>query len=88
VALRLRLNIKGHGIKVVKHSAVASMLGRHFAKAGRLDPKFHRMFLSARRVRETADYGIFEEIIESIANLTLEEARAFVAEINRILRGE
>jgi hypothetical protein len=46
-------------IEVVKHSAVASPLGRHFAKTGRLDPKFHRMCLNARRVRETADYGIF-----------------------------
>ncbi|MFZ2088757.1 MAG: HEPN domain-containing protein, partial [Desulfobaccales bacterium] len=62
--------LKAHGIEVVKHSAVASMLGRHFAKTGRLDPKFHRMFLNARRVRETADYGIFEEIIEPTADAT------------------
>lgn len=80
--------LKAHNIEVVKHSAVASMLGRHFAKTGRLDPKFHRMFLNARRVRETADYGIFEEIIEPTANLTVEEGRAFVAEINRILQGK
>ena len=68
--------LKAHGIEVTKHSAVASMLGRHFAKTRRLDPKFHRMFLNARRVRETADYGIFEEIIEPTANLTVEEGRA------------
>ncbi len=64
------------------------MLGRHFAKTGRLDPKFHRMFLNARRVRETADYGIFEEVIEPTANLTVEEGRAFLIEIDRILQGE
>jgi uncharacterized protein (UPF0332 family) len=44
--------LRAHGIEVVEHSAVASMLGRHFAKAGRLGPEFHRMFLNARRVRE------------------------------------
>jgi uncharacterized protein (UPF0332 family) len=48
--------LKAHGIEVVKHSAVASMLGHRFAKTGRLDAKFHRMFLNARRVRETADW--------------------------------
>jgi uncharacterized protein (UPF0332 family) len=42
--------LKAHGIEVVKHSAIASMLGHHFAKTGLLDPKFHRMFLNARRV--------------------------------------
>jgi uncharacterized protein (UPF0332 family) len=80
--------LKAHGIEVTKHSAVASMLGRHFAKTRRLDPKFHRMFLNARRVRETADYGIFEEIIEPTANLTVEEGRVFVTEIKRILQAE
>lgn len=78
--------LKAHGIEVVKHSAVASMLGRHFAKTGRLDPKFHRMFLNARRVREVADYSLFEEIIESTANLTLEESQSFVSEIERLLQ--
>lgn len=80
--------LKSQGIEVVKHSAVASMLGRHFAKTGRLEPKFHRIFINARRVRETADYGIFEEIIEPTANLAVEEGRAFVAEINRLLQGK
>jgi uncharacterized protein (UPF0332 family) len=78
--------LRTHSIEVVKHSAVASMLGRHFAKTGRLDPKFHRMFLNARRVREVADYGLFEEVIESTANLTLEESQAFVSEIERLLQ--
>jgi uncharacterized protein (UPF0332 family) len=78
--------LKAHSIEVVKHSAVASMLGRHFAKTGRLDPKFHRMFINARRVREVADYSLFEEVIESTANLTLEESQAFVSEIERLLQ--
>ena len=78
--------LRAHGIEVVKHSAVASMLGRHFAKTGRLDPKFHRMFINARRVREVADYSLFEEVIESTANLTLEESQAFVSEIERLLQ--
>jgi len=77
--------LKAHGIEVVKHSAVASILGRHFAKTGLLDPMFHRMFLNARRVREIADYGLFEEIIESSASMTLGESQALVAEIQNLL---
>jgi uncharacterized protein (UPF0332 family) len=67
--------LKASGIEVVKHSAVASMLGRHFAKTGRLDSKFHRMFLDARRIRETADYGIFEDIAEPTATSVVKESR-------------
>jgi uncharacterized protein (UPF0332 family) len=78
--------LKAHGIEVVKHSAVASMLGRHFAKTGRLDPKFHHMFLNARRIREIADYGLFEDIVESNATLTIEESMAFITEILKILK--
>ena len=77
--------LKAYDIEVVKHSAVASMLGRHFAKTGLLDPKFHRMFLNARRVREIADYGLFDEIVESSASETLMESQAFVLEIQRLL---
>lgn len=80
--------LKAHGIEVVKHSAVASMLGRHFAKTGRLDPRFHRMFLNARRVREAADYGIFTGISEPINDATVAEGRAFVTEITIILQGK
>ena len=40
--------LKAHDIKVVNRSEVASLLCRHFAKTGRFDPKFHRMFLNAR----------------------------------------
>jgi uncharacterized protein (UPF0332 family) len=63
------------------------MLGRHFAKTGRMDAGFHRMFLNARRVRETADYGLFEEISGKTARVTLEESQAFIDEVERQLPG-
>jgi len=77
--------LKAHDIEVTKHSGVASMLGHHFAKPGRLDPKFHRMFLNARRAREIADYGIFEVVLEPVAILTLKDSRAFIDEVARLL---
>lgn len=77
--------LKAHGLEAVKHSTVASMLGREFAKTGRLDPKFHRIMLNARRVREIADYGVFEEVSESSAISTVEDGQSFVLEIQRLL---
>lgn len=78
--------LKAHDINVTKHSAVVSKLGQHFAKAGRLDPKFHRMFVNARKYREKADYGLFEEISQSTAQSILEDSVAFVKEVEYLLR--
>jgi uncharacterized protein (UPF0332 family) len=71
--------LKAEGIDVIKHSAVESAFGYHFAKPGRIDPKFHRMLINARKVREIADYDIDEEIVEPVASLKIDEGRAFLA---------
>jgi uncharacterized protein (UPF0332 family) len=71
--------LKAEDIEVVKHSAVESALGFHFAKTGRIDPKYHRMLINARKVREIVDYDIQEDIIEPAALLKLEEGKEFVA---------
>lgn len=54
------------GINVVKHSAVESAFGYHFAKSGRIDATYHKMFIGAHKIREIADYDIDEEIVESM----------------------
>ncbi len=71
--------LKSDGIEVVKHSAVESALGYHFAKTGRIDPKYHRMLINARKIREIVDYDIQEETIESSTTLKLEDGKEFVA---------
>lgn len=70
--------LKSEEIEVIKHSAVESALGYYFAKPGRIDPKYHRMLIDARKIREIADYDIQEEIVETDANLKLEEGKAFI----------
>ena len=77
--------LKSEGINVVKHSAVESALGYHFAKAGRIDPKYHRMLINARKIREIADYDIHEEIVEPVASLKIEEGKAFLEAIKSFL---
>lgn len=78
--------LKSEGIEVVKHSAVESAFGYHFVKAGKIDPKFHKMLIGARKVREIADYDIDEEVVEPTASLKLEEGRAFLAAIKVYLK--
>lgn len=72
-------------IYVVKHSAVESAFGYHFVKTGRIDPKYHRMLMDARKVREIADYDIQEEIVEPVASLKLEDGKAFFSAIKGLL---
>lgn len=77
--------LKSEGIDVIKHSAVESALGYYFAKRGKIDPKYHRMLIDARKIREIADYDIEEEIIEPIASLKIDEGKSFLSAIKEIL---
>jgi uncharacterized protein (UPF0332 family) len=77
--------LNADGIDVVKHSAVESAFGRYFAKTGKIDPKFHRMLMNARKIREIADYDIDEEIVEPVASLKIDEGRAFLSAIKDYL---
>ncbi|MEW6621095.1 MAG: HEPN domain-containing protein [bacterium] len=77
--------LKSEGIDVVKHSAVESALGYYFAKPGRIDSKYHRMLINARKIREIADYDIQEEIVEPTASLKIEEGKTFLSAIKHLL---
>jgi uncharacterized protein (UPF0332 family) len=77
--------LNADGIDVVKHSAVESAFGYYFAKSGKIDPKFHRMLMNARKIREIADYDIDEEIVEPVASLKIDEGRAFLSVIKDYL---
>ncbi len=70
--------LRSENIDVVKHSAVESALGYHFAKTGRIDPKYHRLLINARKVREIVDYDIEEETVEPSLLLKLEDGKEFV----------
>ena len=70
---------RSEDIDVVKHSAVESALGYYFAKKGRLDSKYHRILIDARKVREIVDYDIEEETVEPLSLLRLEGGKEFVA---------
>jgi len=77
--------LRSEGVDVIKHSAVESAFGYHFAKSGRLNPKYHKMLINARKIREIADYDILEEVVEPAASLKVEEGRQFLSAIKKAL---
>lgn len=78
--------LKSENIEVVKHSAVESAFGYYFAKAGKIDPKYHKMLMNSRKIREIADYNILEEVIETDVELKLEEGKEFLEIIKNYLK--
>lgn len=50
--------LREYGLHYRKHSGVHAAIGEHFAKTGRIDPKFHRWLLDAFDERLLGDYGI------------------------------
>lgn len=76
--------LRRHGIEVHKHSAVESALGFHFAKTGKMEPRFHRLFLDARQVREIADYDVSAELVQVREDLSLQQGEEFLTEVKRI----
>jgi uncharacterized protein (UPF0332 family) len=43
------------------------------------------MLIDARKIREIADYDIEEEVVQPVASLKIEEGKAFVHEVNKLL---
>ena len=78
--------LKSEDINVVKHSGVEAAFGYYFVKTGRIDPKYHKMLIGARKIREIADYDIQEEIVEPVASLKIEEGKVFLSAIKDILK--
>lgn len=73
------------GLKFKKHAGVHGAFGQHFAKAGRLDPKFHKWMLAAFKKRVIADYGIDEAVSPSQASESIAQARELVDAARRLL---
>ncbi len=71
--------LKSSGIDVVKHSAVVAKLGEHFIKTGKIDSRFHRYIIDAKRKREIADYDVFLRIGRDTAEERVKWAKDFLS---------
>ena len=71
--------LHSEGLEFLRHGQVLAQYGRHFAKTGRLDPRFHKLFSRAFSARQIADYAAVVEFeSEEVAEL-IREGRSFLA---------
>ena len=68
----------GDGFRFSKHSAVIAAFGQHFAKTGRVDPKFHRYLIQGQDSRLIGDYDTSVILTEIHASEQIERAEAFI----------
>ena len=73
------------GLSFSSHSAVIAAFGREFAKAGILDPRFHRYLIDAQDLRNLADYGIGVSVSEAESKELLSWAQEFVETVEATL---
>jgi len=67
------------------HSGAISLFGRHYIRTGQLGRQFARDLQDAYNLRQQSDYEIFAELGGSQVREAVEKAKAFVAEVKRVL---
>ena len=70
--------LRERDLRFRKHGSVHAAYGKHFAKTGVLDPKFHRWLLAAFNKRIKSDYDIDSVIDKEAARQTIKQAREFM----------
>lgn len=75
------------GLEAKSHRAVASMIGEHFVKPGRLSAELGRLVAHMQRDREDADYATGAVFTADHASTATADATRFLAETRRILAG-
>ena len=79
--------LRQNDLRYRKHASVHGAYGKHFAKSGTLDPKFHRWMLVAFNQRIKGDYDTDSGIDMATASRTIEQAREFLAAAPQHLSG-
>lgn len=73
------------GMTSSKYSGVHAQFGEHFAKTGRVNPKFHRFLLDGFDRRVRADYGLEATVPSEEVALAIDQAIELLAEGERLL---
>lgn len=74
------------GRRFRKHSAVHAAFGEQFAKAGLLEPKYHRWLLDAFDRRIVSDYDTTGQLSPHEVRETINRAKEFLTQASRFLR--
>lgn len=73
--------LRENDLQFSRHSGVHAAFGQHFAKAGVLDPKYHRWLLDAFDERLQGDYGFQIRFNVQAVATRLEQVHEFLREI-------
>ena len=68
----------GKGLAFSKHSGVHAAFGEHFAKAGIVQPEFHRYLIRGMAVRHAGDYGKARKVTPEEAAEQITHAEQFL----------
>ncbi|MGZ9221450.1 MAG: HEPN domain-containing protein [Anaerolineales bacterium] len=74
------------GLTFSSHSAIIAAYGKEFAKAGLLNPKFHRNLIVAQKRREAGHYGAESEITNEQALESYQWAEEFIQAVRAYLQ--
>ena len=75
------------GLAFKKHSAVHAAFGKHFAKTGKFEAKYHDWLLKAFEDRISSDYEIESSISAKHASVMIERACEFLEKARQFLSG-
>ena len=75
------------GLSYSSHRGVISAFGQEFAKTQRLDPRFHRLLISAFEKRQRADYLTEAGLDEAEAGQLIADVESFAGAARTWLEG-
>ena len=73
------------GRTVRSHDGLRATIGEHFVRPGKLDGKFARVLARTAADRNDADYNSAARFSEEDATSAIRDARAFLAEVEKLL---
>ena len=74
------------GRTVRSHDGLRATIGEHFIRPGALDGRFARVLARTAADRNDADYNSVASFTEADASSAISDARAFLAEVERLVR--
>lgn len=72
-------------VKPVTHKGVQQMFGYHYVKTNEISAEYGNYFSRIFQLRQISDYADFSEFTSEVVKRFLEDARSFIAAIEKIV---
>jgi uncharacterized protein (UPF0332 family) len=67
------------------HSGTINLFSRHWVRSGKIDREFGGNLQDALDLRQQSDYNVYAVVGEQVISETVDQAKAFVAEVKRLI---